>query len=255
MDGRPTKWISGFGRSGTTWIAVVLARATEEGHFYHEPCIPIDKHGALDTVEGNHDPVKWWTKVRTPVVLERMREDREKWAKSPWYGEANSLIRYNIPVVRKLYPDAPVLHLHRDGREVVRSLHARVIYSPRGGINNQNRPQPGDPWYDQWSGFDRFEKLCWFWQHGVMFMDPLADSRIEFRTMLTDFDYFTEAVSDPIGIPVSREHWEDYRRPKRKKNHTRKFTLPHHDEWGPTMTRQFWAICGDAMDLLGYKGD
>jgi len=251
MMGLPTKWITGVGRSGTTWMAVVLSRATEDGHFYHEPCIPVDKHGGVDIIEGRVDPVDWWVKTRVPVVVDRMDRD-QKWVNSPWYGEANSLVRFAIPAIRHWYPDAPVLHLCRDGREVVRSLHPRVIYTTGGGINNIFAPQPGEPYWDDWHKMTRFEKLCWLWQSGVRLVDPQADSRIEFRKMLTDYDYFTEAVSEPIGIPVSRDHWEDYRRPTRKKNHTKRHTLPPVEEWDREMNKTFWRICGDAMDLVGF---
>ena len=248
---KPTKWVTGVGRSGTTWLSAVLRSVPGPGHFYHEPCVTIDKEARTFDKD---DSWVWWVNTREPQIEKFIANRPKHWADSPYYGECNSMIRYHTAALRRRYPDAPVLHLHRDGRDVVRSMYARRIYTPGAGINNALRPTGDMQWADEWDKplFGRFGKLCWFWASGAMVADDHATGRIRFDRMVTDYEYFSRAI-DPLGIPVSYEYWEARQRHTKTRNATKSQTLPHWRDWSPGMEGTFWMICGEAMGRLGYN--
>lgn len=249
---RPPKryiWVTGFGRSGTKWLANLLAKESG-GHFYHEPCIVFDKAAPRDP-DGSK---KWWIESRVPKIAELRERDSELWSRCDWYGEVNGLIRFHAAVIAEIYPTAPLLHLHRDGRDVVRSLMARQIYTPGGGVNNLHAPDPGDRHRGRWRSYTRFQKLCWFWQDGVNRVLPYETGRICFERMITDYGYFDAAVCAPAGFtPIRNSAWqaavEDFG-PAR--NATKDHVMPAYPDWPDFEKQQFWDICGHTMRVLGY---
>jgi len=242
-------WITGFGRSGTKWLANTLA-TVKPGHVYHEPCIAFDKAAPR---YGARASLEWWCEQRMPKMQELVDRDWSLWEGSPWYGEVNSLIRYHCAAIRATYPTAPLLHLYRDGRDVVRSLHARQIFVEGGGVNNTICPQELDPYFSEWEGLTRHQKLCWFWQDGIRSVFWHATGKIQFEKMTSDYDYFWEHVVAPTGVEVPRATWETFGSvPGVLQNTTKTHKKAPYSGWTSGEKRHFWQICGPAMALLGY---
>jgi len=114
-----------------------------------------------------------------------------------------------------------VVHLVRDGREVVRSLDQ--WHRTHGWM----RRNYGD---GKWmTSFDAdvppFEDFCLEWADAV---DTLA------------------------GQPTVR--LEDLSSSKAKDEQTA-YAIPHWREWDDAMTTTFWELCGEQMAKMGYKPD
>ena len=109
-----------------------------------------------------------------------------------------------------------IVHLVRDGRDVVRSLDQWYRSNTVGGRYYND----GSFKTTHEIGEVPFDELCHEWRNSV---DILAD----FKTL---------RIEDLT--------------PHRAKQSTRH--LPHWTEWDEAMTEAFWDICGSRMRLMGY---
>ena len=89
------------------------------------------------------------------------------------YCDVNPYAHPMIEFIYKKHPDAYFIHLIRDGYDVVNSYHLRdkTTYPPgieeknyRGYQSGKPRPLIGDLHYNKWAGYDRVQKVSWFWQ-------------------------------------------------------------------------------------------
>jgi hypothetical protein len=109
-------------------------------------------------------------------------------------------------------PDHRIVHLVRDGRDVVRSLHKwydkhRLLANPDGKAVRDTEIR-------------RFRRCCREWSVAVDLMH---------------------------GYPLMR--LEDLLKPGDPQTD---FTLPHWSEWDENMTTMFWELCGNQMKRMGY---
>ena len=111
-----------------------------------------------------------------------------------------------------------IVHLVRDGRDVVRSLDQWYR------ANTCVRPiSTGEVIFTGRSVDVPFAEICIEWRHAVNVMSGHHTMRVE--------DMASPEAKDQAG----------------------KYTLPHWTEWSPEMTDTFWSICGKEMDLMGYE--
>ena len=182
------------------------------------------------------------------------------------YGEVNSLLRHHAAWLNEnLHPY--MIPLVRDGRDVVRSMYSRNVYSiPSKFIPAY--PQDGDPYSATWKDMSRFERLCWYWQYSNNSLSRQVSNLVRFEDIIADYGAVKEKILNPTGLTVSRETWE--KKIKSKKNATntggirgwikrrvmKKEALPgqlsHWRKWSPEMTNTFWTICGTTMKNMGY---
>lgn len=138
--------------------------------------------------------------------------------------EVNSHLRKRVAEIERVYPDADIIHLVRDGRDVVRSLLTR-------------KPKTG------------FIGACKIWRDANdMLLDhdlPLA--RIE--DLSDDFDAFANLVKTFDGAP-DRMAWGVLK--DTKINRTGQYLCPHWSEWEGYYTDTFWEIAGEIMTECGY---
>ena len=161
-----------------------------------------------------------------------------------------------------------MLHLIRDGRDVVRSMYSREVYLSQTQYIPAY-PDDSDPYSLKWHKIDRFEKLCWYWNHSNVYLKKRIDDFIRFEDILTGYDLLKKKILIPVNIRLSRDRWKamveqpvNYTHISRTKNIIKKMlpyydkkeveTIPHWKEWGSEMTNKFWGICGDTMREFGY---
>ena len=113
-----------------------------------------------------------------------------------------------------------IVHLVRDGREVVRSLDQWYRMHPCL-FTDQNGEQflVGD------GTAPPFDALCHEWAQAIDKMDGSPILKLE--------DLTRESVRDSQS----------------------KHTLPHWTEWVEEQTETFWEICGTQMEKMGYAQD
>ena len=242
-------FVLGSGRSGTQLISDLLEQSADAAIF-HEPNFREDV-GAMDVMR--HDAAlteRYWREFRCVEVYRR-------WTATPGksiYGEVNGTIRYQAAAIRKLFPEAKLLLMVRDGRGVVRSVMGwPQFYGPRSKGAYALAPLSGDPFFEEWSRMSRFEKVCWSWRDTNEFlMDHIPASHwLQLERITSDFDYFTKQFANGVGIEISYEVWRA-RVMRRSRNASSSYGFPAWEDWTREQKDSFVRICGDTMAKLGY---
>jgi len=131
-------FILSIGRSGTKWLANLLNKALR-ALVVHEPFIEAIPHQ-----EAFHDPKK-------EIYLRVHNHDIDI------YGEVNSFLRRHCEALRKAFPNAIILHLVRDGREVIRSIYSRETMLSGAYDTKYVCPKPEDPYHRKWDKMTCFK--------------------------------------------------------------------------------------------------
>ena len=111
-----------------------------------------------------------------------------------------------------------IVHLVRDGRDVVRSLHKwyrNNHHWERSRFLGTGRMSSGA------GDTVSFEECCGEWAHAIEIMGTRRVMRLEDLTT--------------------------------PQNAQTKHTLPHYSEWDDELTEIFWDICGEHMKRMGYE--
>lgn len=235
-------FILSIGRSGTKFLANLLSKAPR-ALVVHEPFIESIPHQ-----EAFHDPdraMRYIEGFRKREIYVRVRKfDVDT------YGEVNSFLRRHCLALKKVFPRAKLLHLVRDGRDVVRSMYSRETMMAGAYDTRMIYPRSG-AWRDKWSSMNRFERLCWYWMVENRYLRECIGRTVQFERILSSYEYFRENVLEPLGLKVSREVWK--RAVDRPKNVTEVYRLPHWSKWSDEMKSAFERICGEEMEKCGYK--
>src|SRR6185436_2425317 len=120
------------------------------------------------------------------------------------YGEVNGNLRCHSNAIRLAFPRAALLHLVRDGRDVIRSAMPRRVMTIRNPLSLMIRPAEGDPWKGRWQGMDRFARLCWYWQEENRRLRTSIGKTVQFEKILASYEYFQSQVLEPCGIRIEK---------------------------------------------------
>jgi hypothetical protein len=126
---RPRRWFFlSTARSGSTWLARMLDRASS-ARGLHEFTLNHRFHGAALTRDKRTGEQVDALFADEPLLEQLMRESRE-WDSSleADVAEANVYLVHALSTLRKVFPDAMLVHLCRDPNSVVRSLLSRRWY-------------------------------------------------------------------------------------------------------------------------------
>ncbi len=239
-------FILSLGRSGSLFLANLLNQGNTTGpeFIYHEP-IRLDFFSYLNVFYSPPSARQYFQSFRKKFIyflLERNQLER--------YGEVNSVLRRHVQAIRIEIPSAQIIHLVRDGRDVVRSMMARRTYTFQDPISTFIIPQKGDPYYGNWPEMNRFERLCWYWWSENLALAGQGDRLVRLEDLLIDYQVLKEKILDPLAIELEAKTWQ--RLVDKPKNITRKHVLPHWSDWQDWQIESFNRICGDLMVRLGY---
>lgn len=220
-------YILSIGRSGTKWLADILDEA--DADVFHEP----DPKDIRAYPEAFHSKklAKDYAKKRKPILEE---EDINI------YGEVNSYLRRHAEFL-----DGKLLHLVRDGRDVVRSMYSRGTFSLQDAGTYGIAPDK-DEWYE-WS---RFERLCWYWKVENEYLRKHIDKFVRFEDLISDWDAFKDML-DYLELDISKDTWESKK--SRKVNKTTNHILKPYEDWSKERYEKFGKICGTEMVKYGYR--
>lgn len=242
-------FVMGSGRSGTQLITSLLDSSGATAA-YHEPNFKEDV-GTMDILRRDTALAdRYWRDFRSVEVYRRWQRQ----APGISYGEVNGTIRYQTPSIIKLYPEAGMLLMARDGRGVVRSVMGwPQFYGPDAHGAYALEPLPGDPFCEEWPRMTRFERVCWSWRDTNEFLMNCipVNRRLQFERITSNYEYFAERFLGSIGLELSRDSWSRIVG-QPSKNATANHGFPHWCHWGDAEQKAFWRICGDTMARLGY---
>lgn len=264
-------FIVSTGRTGTMALARLCAECFgSQVDSRHEPH-PDLFHLAAATVRHG---------LTTSQVIRELGESRRhvlsdlRRKKCRWYVESNNNLAWLIPAVRSLFPHYRIIHIVRDGRDVVRSWYGKYVNSADSspavfaGPNDVRQriganDVPSDEYHSRWESMGRFERLCWIWSRTDAAIQNAIDGddrccTIRFEDIFGDKEEFAGAVSLISFLANGRAAPADgfiRERMRVRSNASEAHALPHWSAWPQEMQATFAAIAGSQMRRNGYSLD
>ena len=219
------------GSCGSTYI-VELMKANQIGPSFHEKNPSLDDFG-INHFEG------LVSDARTRKILFLTRKDI--------FFEANNRLFSMSGELKSVFPDARFIHLHRDGREIIRSMRSK----PLKITWESNRRRYTSEKLSGSHSLSVLERMCHYW----------ANYNRRISNDLIGEDYLSLKFSDLIsGNVKSLESFmntnfkvkivppANANKPVRSEG-----VYPAFQDWPIEEQETFWRICGDVMADLGYK--
>ncbi len=183
------------------------------------------------------------------------------------YIESNNRYFSLIPVLWKIFPDAKIVHIIRDGRDYVRSVMNRDHYTVKDGIYYKKKLRlqaidfPDDFYYDKWNKMSQFEKCCWQWVKRDSFI--YKEVKHDGRAITVKFEDIFDKNKDYTGLwkivnfmqlDISKEKFIEKcnKFMDNKINRNKTYIFPHWKEWSKKQRQQFINIAGKHMELYGW---
>lgn len=160
--------------------------------------------------------------------------------------EANVYLEPFLDEFRAQIPDAELIHLHRDGKDVVRSILNRDWYDTPFDRRHRVVPIP------EWDELNQFERACWYYRHTQERLMTATKARISFERMVSDLAYLTRTLRE-LGIVVHPLLAETEFGKRIDAN--RRDEFPSYERWPEEYRMAFERICGDVQSALGYAVD
>ena len=166
------------------------------------------------------------------------------------YGEVNGMLRCHAEAIKKAFPNAILIHLVRDGRDVVRSVMSRRTMTIKNPFSMGMHPAEQDPWKTRWKEMDRFSRICWLWQVENSRLRTSIGKTVQFEKILSSYEYFYGEILEPCHINIDKKIWKVAISSPR--NTTSNFQMNKWDHWPLEQQKVFREICGDEMAKCGY---
>ncbi len=232
------------GRTATKWLAAILDQACG-AYVVHEP-VPQEEYYHAQAISYPAATKPYLYEFRIREMALRIREHNPM-----VYGEVNSVLRFHITALQEIIPAMKIIHLVRDGRDVVRSVFNRRIKARKTPLYDKITPPILDKFSSQWHTLTAFEKICWGWKAENQFMRENTKLRARFEDITASYPLFSQQILRPLGLSLKEELWrQTVRRPV---NATKKYVVGSWDDWTDEQQQQFTSICGSEMQEYGYE--
>lgn len=231
-------------RSGSKWLANLIDRSTSSVARHEFSLNHAYQDGELQTDKKTGEDFRTFIRERE-LIRARLRES------AAWVGqlhedftEANVYLAHCVDELRETFPEAEFVHLHRDGRDVVRSLLNRSWYDTPEDDRHPELEVEG------WDSLRQLEKCCWYWTRTNQAISTLTGIRLPLERAASDPSFMTSFLRD-LGVRVTlpevfaHEH-------ALLLNESYATDMPHFSEWSEDEQRTFAAICGSEQTRLGY---
>lgn len=235
-------FITSTGRTGTDFFTYLFSEVIPNSWSQHEPKPAFRRrsYAYLSRQPNSYD--EWYFRLSRQWFNTGKDKD--------WYIETNYHLFDATPLIRKVFPEALIVHIVRDGRQVVRSWLNRNRYITNDHITAFHLP--GDPAQAVWNDWNPVQKLAWYWktvnQQAKRLKPDLylhfedifkAEESAVFQILeaMPGIQYDRDAVIAALGHRV---------------NSSRRDFFPRFEEWPTLWQQQFWEIAGEEMVEQGY---
>ena len=243
---KSTFFVVSTGRTGTKWIAEVL-NLNKDALVEHEP-IPVETWAYKAAVGNLIVAEKYIRKFRLKEIYLRVARQHPD---LKIYGEVNGMLRRHIESILKHIPEVKLIHLVRDGRDVVRSIMSRRTYSGKHPVFYDFQPPKIDEYSGRWNDLSEFEKVCWIWQWENKYMREHIDLYARFEDIISSYALFRNQILEPLSLELEETVWQAT--VQRPKNVTKRYGLGKWEDWTIEQKEQFIHICGKEMQEYGYE--
>jgi len=243
-------FIVSTGRTGTHFFKKFFGGYSDEILGLHEPS-PSFKRRGYELI------------TREPTLYERLyfksfRVARYCFKNYNFYLEANNCLFSSLPLIRTAFPNSFIIHVIRDGREVVRSYmnsFKRYAKAPYGSGQLNPGHFENDPYKSRWKSMNPIEKTAWFWLRVNEVIEAgQPDMTVFFEKFFSPPHAPLEKIIEKCKLP---EVSKDYIRESfaNKSASSAVDYIPKWPQWPPTWKKQFANICGNKMEEYGYVFD
>jgi hypothetical protein len=237
-------FVLAIGRSGSMFLSHLLSRSSGAS-VCHEPVLA--DFAAYPRAYFDEEAAQTYLRqFRKEEIYLRLRGKGVR-----IYGEVNTNLRRHCKALRREFPNSALLHLVRDGRDVVRSIMSRRTFKLWDPVTSLIHPKEEDLWRSAWPRMSRFERCCWYWMVENRYLRTCADKTVRFENLLSDYGYLRRNIVDPLSLHISRDQWRSA--VKRPKNTTKRYRIPHWSHWDADMRDAFDKICGEEMQRNEYE--
>lgn len=236
--------ISSTGRTGTNWLAELLDQV-QRAYVVHEP-VPEEQFYHAEALTHPEAALPYMRDFRLREMALRIK------TRNPAvYGEVNGALRRHVGALRRLIPQFHIVHLVRDGRDVVTSVMNRNALTPQDKIYGKFQPPADVIDASEWQSMDRFARLCWMWAHENAHLRENTEHRAKFEDITTSYERFKEQILNPLGLDLDKATWAGHSR--KPLNATKVKRYPEYDGWTDAEKHTFWHLCGKEMAVYGYS--
>ena len=242
----PSKYIFvlSTARAGSTWLANFVDRATSfrglhewtfnhrrDGKEFHTDKRTNDDY--LSLIENQHLNEKLI--YSTHAYFRIQKRDML---------EANVYLEPFIEQLQREMPEAILVHLHRNGRDVVRSILNRRWYDTP--LDRRHRAVP----VSQWHHLNQLQRACWYYRFTNERLARATPRRLCFERMVSDRDYLVRQLA-ALGLVVHPLLAEAEF--SKRLNAGTTTNVPPFDQWPAALQAEFDGICGETQRQLGYE--
>tara|TARA_R100001244_G_scaffold131689_2_gene105471 strand:- start:9482 stop:10237 length:756 start_codon:yes stop_codon:yes gene_type:complete len=235
--------ITSTGRTGTTLFSEIL-NASGEAQVVHEP-IRSEQYFHRLALEYPEFSRNYINRFRLKEIFLRKDNNKKK------YGEVNGALRRCVKDLKVSLPNVPVIHIVRDGRDLVSSILNRHTFTESDSIYGSMVPHESIIPSNVWLNMTRFEKICFIWSEENRWLSEVCDVTVQFEKLIHDYDYFQYNIGDRVGLKVDRETWAFHTKKKINQNEGYR-TENKPERWTEEQNLMFERICGDQMEKYGY---
>lgn len=236
-------FITSTGRTGTDFFTTLFNEYINNAWSLHEPKPAFRRR--------SHHLIS-----RKPTLYEKYyfklpRLNRHRKKTGVWYVETNYHLAACIPFLRSVFPESLIIHLIRDGREVVTSWLNKYRYITNDHLLPEHVGDKNVVY--KWGTWNPLQKLSWYWKTlNTLAWDNHPDLWIRFEDIFREdqegicrvLDLFEDISYNTEDIKMLLD---------RKVNRTQNRLFPDYNDWPPFWKEQFWEIAGDAMKRFGYS--
>lgn len=235
--------ITSTGRTGTTLFSQIL-NSIPGNYVVHEP-IPCEQFYHVQALMYPDVAKEYLKKFRLREMAYRIRQER-----CLRYGEVNGALRRHIVALKEVSPFFKIIHIIRDGRDVVTSILNRNSMTVRDKICFRMIPPQKDISPDEWFSMKRFQKICWMWAYENNFMRENSDLSIRFEDLISKYDYFKNKLLRPLEMDINYKIWKQFT--ERNVNATQGKKMYAYATWANNEKEFFWNTCGKEMEVFQY---
>lgn len=232
-------------RSGSKWLAHFLDAATSvtaRHEFTLNHTLEGDKLRAEKRTGAGFTDL-----LKAPDEITRLINEARGWSESLLtdYAEANIYLERCLDRLPH-DQDTIYIHLHRDPKDVVRSLRQRDWYQ----VPFDDRHPAVD--VPDWDRMTQLEQICWYVRDTNERLAEHCTHSLAFERMVSDPEYLSARLEE-IGIVVYPRLAQ--RAFGERVNFTAIWDTPPLEKWPASEQRVFASICGPVSARFGYANN
>lgn len=240
-----TFFFLGPARSGSKWLASFLAGATSlvarHEHMLNHDIAPQDAPLKRTSTEFARLAEDQTTRRRLLLAARQQRD-----ALDGDYAEVNVYLETSTDLLKEIFPDATLVFLHRDPKDVVRSILSRGWYGTPVDPRHRRVDTPA------WETSGQFARACHYVADTDRRLLEACSHRIRFETASRDLAELTALLGD-LGIAVAPERARDAH--AEVVNATNQHQFPPPTAWTREQRALYREICGEVAERMGYSAD